>query len=147
MQRQLVFQEKKEMERLCVQNSLLSCCEAPVFAQIFSEHSDMGVLDIGCNDGTKTVERFSSEKVAKVIGLEYNAELAARAQQAYGDEKFLFYPFDVEASDFSNLENMYAERVMTNSNAIAEIQYILDLEGYRDHSILLLQFLDQGSDL
>ena len=101
MKSQLVFQEKTEMERLRVQNSLLSCYEAPVFAQIFSERQNISVLDIGCNDGTKTVERFSSDAVSRVIGLEYNEELAQKAQKKYGNEKFSFYHVDVETEDFS----------------------------------------------
>ena len=101
MQNQLVFQEKTEMERLRVQNNLLSCYEAPVFAHFFAEGHALNVLDVGCNDGTKTVERFSSDAVSRVIGLEYNAELARKAQKRYGDERFSFYSFDVETEDFS----------------------------------------------
>ena len=100
MKSQLVFQEKTEMERLRVQNDLLSCYEAPVFAQFFSEGQALNVLDVGCNDGTKTVERFSSESVAHVIGLEYNEELAIKAETLYGNERFSFFTCDVEAQDF-----------------------------------------------
>ena len=101
MQSQLVFQEKNEIKRLRVQNELLACYEAPVFAQIFSEGQDLAVLDIGCNDGAKTIERFTSDQVLCVIGLEYNEVLAAKAQKAYGNERFSFYPLDVEAEDFA----------------------------------------------
>lgn len=101
MQNQLVFQEKTEMERLRIQNNLLASYETPVFKQIFSERQNLAVLDIGCNDGMKTVERFSSEAVSRVLGLEYNEKLATKAQQSYGDEKFSFYAFDVEADDFT----------------------------------------------
>ena len=101
MQSQLVFGEKNEIKRLRVQNELLACYEAPVFAQIFSEGQDLAVLDIGCNDGAKTIERFTSDQVLCVIGLEYNEVLAAKAQKAYGNERFSFYPLDVEAEDFA----------------------------------------------
>ena len=101
MQSQLVFQEKNEIKRLRVQNELLACYEAPVFAQIFSEGQNLAVLDIGCNDGTKTIERFTSDQVSCVIGLEYNEVLAAKAQKVYGNERFSFYPLDVEAEDFA----------------------------------------------
>ena len=101
MQSQLVFGEKNEIKRLRVQNELLACYEAPVFAQIFSEGQDLAVLDIGCNDGAKTIERFASDSVSRVIGLEYNEVLSAKAQKTYGNERFSFYPLDVEAEDFS----------------------------------------------
>ena len=100
MKSQLVFQEKTEMERLRVQNNLLSCYEAPVFAQLFSEGHALNVLDVGCNDGTKTVERFSLESVAHVIGLEYNEELAIKAEKLYGNKRFSFFTCDVEDQDF-----------------------------------------------
>lgn len=100
MQNQFIFQEKNEIERLRIQNDLLSCYEAPVFTQIFSEKQNLSVLDIGCNDGRKTLERFTSDSVSRVIGLEYNEELAVKAQKTYGDERFSFYRVDVESEDF-----------------------------------------------
>lgn len=107
MQSQLVFGEKKEMQRLRLQNRLLSGYEAPMFAQIFSEKNNIAALDIGSNDGTKTVERFSSEAVKTVIGLEYNPALVIRAQKKYENGRFSFYPCDVEADDFSENLRMW----------------------------------------
>ena len=100
MQTQLVFGEEKERKRLRVQNNLLSCYEAPVFAQLFSEKNDIVALDIGCNDGVKTVERFSPASVKTVIGLEYNPTLVTKAQKNFANEKFSFYHCDVEADGF-----------------------------------------------
>lgn len=102
MQNQMVFKCKKEKERLEVQNHLLSAYEEPVFARIFEEKSNMTVLDVGCNDGKKTTARFASEKVTKVIGIEYNENLAQSAQQRYGGDKFSFYSMDVETEVFTN---------------------------------------------
>jgi len=102
MQSQLVFQEKNEIERLRVQNRLLSCYEAPAFESLFSEGRSLTVLDVGCNDGEKTFLRFSLPAVAKVIGLEYSDELARKAEESYGNERFSFYPLDVEAPDFTH---------------------------------------------
>ena len=99
MESQLVFQEKTEMERLRVQNRLLSGYEKPILAQMFSERCDLAVLDVGCNDGMKTVEQFTSDSVSRVIGLEYNPDLVQTAQQKYGDERFSFYHFDVEGEE------------------------------------------------
>lgn len=101
MQSQLVFESKAEIERLRVQNDLLSGCEAPVLAQLLSGRQSLSVLDIGCNSGRKTVERFSSPAVSRVIGLEYHPALAEQAQRQFGDAVFSFFPMDVEAADFS----------------------------------------------
>lgn len=100
MQNQFVFEEEKEIERLGVQNALLYAYEAPVIQTLFPKGGGYTVLDVGCNDGSKTVERFSLDAVGKVIGIEYNEALAQRAEQCYGGEKFSFYSLDAEAPDF-----------------------------------------------
>lgn len=110
MQSQLVFQEKKEMQRLSVQNELLRSCEADIFTHIFQGKRDLAVLDIGSNDGSKTFERFSAAAVSRVIGLEYNAGLAKQAQAQYGSDRFAFYSLDAESPGFSDqLKDVMAE--------------------------------------
>ena len=47
MQSQLVFQEKKERERLRRQNLLLSQAEKPALEHFFKGKSELSVLDIG----------------------------------------------------------------------------------------------------
>lgn len=125
MQSQLVFQEKKEMNRLRVQNNLLSCCEAPVFAQLFSEKQELCVLDIGCNDGAKTAERFSPDAVSRVIGLEYNEELALKAQELYGNQRFSFYAFNVEAQDFSDRIRAIMEEKQIDGFDVIYLSFVL----------------------
>jgi SAM-dependent methyltransferase len=100
MDNQLVFQDQTEIERLAVQNRLLSLYETPFMEQLFSGCSQWAVLDIGCNDGGKTVRRFDHPGISKVLGLEYNEKLARLAQERYGNEKFSFYSCDVEQADF-----------------------------------------------
>lgn len=75
MQSQLVFQEKKERERLRRQNLLLSQAEKPALEHFFKGKSELSVLDIGCNDGARTFHRFSDDRISRVIGLEYNQQL------------------------------------------------------------------------
>ncbi len=96
----LVFQDNQEIDRLAVQNRLLKTYEKPVFRRLLSGRSNLKVLDVGCNDGSKTVDWFSCPEISQVIGLEYHRELARKAQHQYGGERFAFYPCDVEASDF-----------------------------------------------
>lgn len=101
MQSQFVFQGQKEIERLAVQNRLLSLYERPMVEKFFSGGAGWTVLDIGCNDGRKTVQRFSDTGIGRVVGLEYNENLAQTAQERYGNEKFSFHHCDVEAPDFT----------------------------------------------
>ena len=100
MQNQLVFQEQTEIERLAVQNKLLSLYETPIVDQLFSGGTGWTVLDIGCNDGEKTLRRFGNPAVYRVVGLEYNEKLAQKAQKCYGNEKYAFHHCDVEDPSF-----------------------------------------------
>ena len=101
MQSQLVFQEKKERERLRRQNLLLSQAEKPALEHFFKGKSELSVLDIGCNDGARTFHRFSDDRISRVIGLEYNQQLVERANSQYGNTKFSFYQMDVDRDSFS----------------------------------------------
>ena len=148
MQSQLVFQEKNEIKRLRVQNKLLSCYEAPIFTEIFSEGRNLAVLDIGCNDGVKTVERFSSDTVMKVIGLEYNADLANKAQKNFGGERFSFYPLDVEASTFSErLRTIMKEYCLDGFDVIYLSFVLMHLSDVKNLLCELRPFLKENGKL
>ena len=148
MQNQFVFQDKKEIERLHVQNSLLSCYEAPIFTQFFSERQEICVLDIGCNDGTKTVERFFSDAISRVIGLEYNPELAVKAQKQYGDERFSFYALDVEAPEFSErLRTIMNEKQIDGFDVIYLSFVLMHLSDVNKLLCALRPFLNENGRL
>lgn len=100
MESQDVFSVDKEIERLGVQNRLLMSVEKPLFESIFSSGSNLSVLDIGCNDGKKTVSLFSNKDISKVVGIEYSPSLARKAETAYGNEKFCFVSLDASEDDF-----------------------------------------------
>lgn len=100
MQNQLVFQEKKERERLQIQDHLLSQVEKPALEHFFRGKSELSVLDIGCNDGTRTFHRFADDRISRLIGLEYNQDLVEKARGQYRDSKFSFYQMDVEEESF-----------------------------------------------
>ena len=107
MQSQFVFQEKKERERLLIQNRLLSQAEQPALEHFLEGRTELSVLDIGCNDGSRTFSRFSDDRISRVIGLEYNQKLVETAERKYGDSKFFFYQMDVEKGLLSkNLRNL-----------------------------------------
>lgn len=148
MQSQLVFQEKNEIKRLRVQNSLLSAYEDPIFAQIFSEVQELMVLDIGCNDGSKTVERFSSNTVSKVVGLEYNADLVIKAQKKYGNEHFSFYQLDVEDSDFANkLREIMSEKTIRSFDVIYLSFVLMHLKDTKKLLCALQTFLSENGKI
>lgn len=111
MKRQEIFAEKKELRRLDVQHKLLEEYEKPVLGEIFNKGSELSVLDIGSNDGRKTVSFFSDGRVKKVIGLEYDECLAVNAEKEKRDDRFFFYSMDVESDGFpSSLERIMKEK-------------------------------------
>ena len=75
------------------------------------------MLDIGCNDGMKTVERFSSEAVSRVLGLEYNEKLATKAQQSYGNEKYKSWAEWLEGN-YKTLKRLILQKKSTISMGI-----------------------------
>ncbi len=106
-----IFESSKEIDRLAVQNRLLKEYEEPVCRRLLEGRQGVQVLDVGCNNGSKTAARFSRSGVSTVIGLEYNQALADRAQAAYGDDRFSFYRCDVEQPEFPDqLRGWMAER-------------------------------------
>ncbi len=118
MQSQLVFQEEKERERLRRQNLLLSQAEKPALEHFFKGKSELSVLDIGCNDGTRTFHRFSDDRISRVIGLEYNQQLVERANSQFGNTKFSFYQMDVDRDSFSaDLQKLCAGFPLPKANS------------------------------
>ncbi len=74
------------------------------------------VLDIGCSTGIVAYSRFNDEeKVSKVIGVDYNKNDVAFANNAGYGEKFVFYHLDIESTDaFENLHKILKENGCEN---------------------------------
>ncbi len=94
-----VYEQKQEMERLSIQEELFLPYEQPVYQKIFARPRPF-VLDIGSNDGRKTVRRFANTHTQKVIGLECNSELIKTARTNCADSRFSFFHCDVEEEQF-----------------------------------------------
>lgn len=95
-----IFDAAVELARLDIQSRMLARKDKPVYEKVVGGRGGLTLLDVGCSDGSKTVDRFSMEGVARVIGLEHIEKVAQKAQAEHGDEKFSFYCCDVEAEDF-----------------------------------------------
>lgn len=92
-----VYATQEEFDRLAVQNDFLARFEAPVLERLLRGKTALRVLDIGCNDGAKTVSRFATDAVAQVIGVDSCEESIARARALRGGGKFRFEALDVES--------------------------------------------------
>lgn len=119
MKSQEIFSEKKELERLDIQHRLLEEYERPVLDEIFRKGGNLSVLDIGSNDGRKTISHFSHASVDKVIGLEYDESLVKEAEREKMDGRFFFYSMDVESESFSSsLARIMEEREIDSFDII-----------------------------
>lgn len=125
MQNQLVFQEITEIKRLHIQNSLLYDYETTVLQKIIDGKDNLSVLDIGCNVGNKTAELFSLDSISRVVGLEYNKDLAVIAQEVKGNEKFSFYHSDVESDGFSQMLNSIMDEKHIDGFDIIYLSFVL----------------------
>lgn len=120
-----VFQDTEEIDRLAVQFRLLLPYEQALFDKIFDGKKKQNVLDIGCNDGTKTFRLFSGDSVSKIIGLEYSDQLAEKAQQKYGSASFSFYQCDVDSPDFSEKIRVIMQENDIESFDVIYISFVL----------------------
>lgn len=148
MENNNVFQEKKEINRLVVQNRLLKAYDEPIYQRIISGRSNLKLLDIGCNDGSKTTDRFSCENITQVIGLEYHNDLAVQAQKSYGNDSFAFYQCDVEDSDFAEQLSLLMEQNGVEAFDIIHISFVLmHLKNPIKLLAVLRRFLSVGGQL
>ncbi len=148
MDKQTVFSKDMELERLSKQNRIMQRCESPIFHELFSGKTGLTVLDVGSNDGEKTVHWFSDPAVSRVLGLEYNENLAQQARQTYGGEVFRFYHCDVEAEEFpARLEDILRREGITGFDLIY-ISFLLSHLKAPDILLLRLRrFLKPGGVL
>lgn len=137
-----VFQDDQELHRLTVQNRLLREYELPVLRRILSGKSDVRILDIGCNDGHKTVNLFSDFPGVQVIGLEYLEDLAARAVCLHGNDHFTFCRCDVEERDFAQiLTDVMKTRKIEAFDVIYLSFVLMHLANPQKLLVILQQFL------
>lgn len=120
-----IFDNRKELARLAVQNKLLKEYEQPVYRRLLDGRSGLRVLDVGCNNGSKTADRFTHPGVAKTIGLEYTQKLVDQARETYGDPWFSFYQCDVEQPDFPQKLRGWMEENQVEAFDLIHISLVL----------------------
>ncbi len=111
MEKAVVFTNSNELKRLELQDLLLSDYESAVFDSLLSGRKGLNILDLGCNNGQKTLNRFSKNNILNVIGIEYNDSLVKEAKAKYRNERYSFCQMDVESPSFiSDLGKIMDER-------------------------------------
>ena len=98
---QNVFLDEVELKRLMVQGRLLSEYEQPIYQKVIDGRKGLTLLDVGCNNGWKTKERFSDKNFKKIIGIDCLDLLVEQARKQFGNEVLSFYACDVATEDFT----------------------------------------------
>lgn len=96
-----VYSDKTELKRLIIQGKLFSEYESPVYREIIKNRKNLSVLDVGCNNGNKTIHTFASGIFSKIIGIDCLKSMVDRANQNFADDVRNFYRCDVSAGNFS----------------------------------------------
>ena len=98
---QNVFLDEVELKRLMIQGRLLSEYEQPIYRKVIDGRKGLTLLDVGCNNGWKTKERFSDKNFKKIIGIDCLDQLVDQARERFGNEVLSFYACDVATEDFT----------------------------------------------
>ena len=98
---QNVFLDEVELKRLMVQGRLLSEYEQPIYQKVIDGRKGLTLLDMGCNNGWKTKERFSDKNFKKIIGIDCLDQLVDQARERFGNDVLSFYACDVATEDFA----------------------------------------------
>ena len=100
-----IFDSDCERDRLYGQSRLLKEYEQPVYDLLLADRQRADILDIGCNNGRKTADRFAKYHAGNVIGIEFHEMPVAEAKKRHADEVFRFFQMDIEAGDFEDRIN------------------------------------------
>lgn len=109
------------------------------------ERNNLVIVDLGCSSGDVTYSRFSKfDNVSKVIGIDYNPNDIADANEKYGNEKFSFFVMDLDDENIipdiqKLLEEMDVEKIDLVFSA-------LTLHHLKNPSLLLLKLYEILSD-
>lgn len=145
---QNVFLDEVELKRLVVQGRLLSEYEQPVYQKVIGGRKGLTLLDVGCNNGWKTRERFSDKNFKKIIGIDCLEELVEQAREKFGDDVLSFYACDVATEDFAEKLRQIMQRENIQAFDIIHCSFML-MHTKKQEEILrkLKAFLAPGGKL
>jgi len=92
--------EHEEVKRLSIQGSRTAHFDHQLFADALegrpANDARLYGLDIGCADGTVTVDRFDNPVFSRVLGVDNNEAAIAAAKSKHGGDRFKFACLDME---------------------------------------------------
>lgn len=155
------YDDKKERRRLKIQQDLMRSFDSVAYEKVKSVFESLRILDVGSNNGDFIMDRIgNSDKLEKLIGLEYDEKSVQIANEKYGvNNKIAFYKLDVEDDEFvSGLEDIVDEQGIENFNVINISMVLLHLKSpfkllkrlrkfLSDDGIVIIKDIDDGMNL
>lgn len=125
-----VFDDKKEKRRLAIQRNLVKDFDNVAYKKVLEKYDGLTVLDLGSNIGDFIMDRLGfSDKVKKIVGLEYDGTTVDAANEKYGGERVKFYKCNVEAEDFAEtLEEIMHDAGVESFDVINASMLLLHLK-------------------
>lgn len=120
-----VFSDKTELKRLEVQRKLLLEYEYPIYEQLIQDRENLTLLDVGCNDGNRTIERFDKKNFSKVVGVDCLEQLVKQAEDKFGDDVFSFHYCDVITENFTDKIKEIMQKEEISSFDIINCSFLL----------------------
>lgn len=115
-----------EKKRLRTQQKLLENFDRDVYEQIASETSPMRILDLGSNNGDFIMNRLGNkDNVECLLGLEFNDDAVAKAQQTYGNDKIHFEQCDLDGEDVADVMASICEKHGISDFNVVNISMLL----------------------
>lgn len=124
----MYFDEKdvKEKKRLKTQQKILEKFDKACYDEIAASMESMRILDLGSNNGDFIMDRLGNkENTECLVGLEYNAEAVAKAQQTYGNEKIRFVQCNLDGESVADTIGSLTEQYRISDFNIVNISMLL----------------------
>lgn len=125
------YEDEKERRRLKIQQDLMRDFDSSTYEKAKSSYDSLKILDVGSSTGEFIMDRLGkSEKVEKIIGLEYDETSVQKANEKFGvKDKISFYKVDVESEEFiSRLEEIIEKENIEKFNVINISMVLLHLK-------------------
>ena len=113
---------------LDVQHNFLYNYDTDVYAKMLDGKRELNVLDVGCNDGKQTMNRFGKdERVKRIMGIDRDETVINLAKSNYPDATFEVV--DIEKPDFyANMQKLTQAAGIDKFDIITISMVILHLE-------------------
>jgi SAM-dependent methyltransferase len=139
-----------EKERLRTQSNNTKAFDMRVLRPLLEAKPDNLIgLDLGCADGSLTVDRFGGfSAVGHIVGIDSNAVKIGQANETYEGDRFSFHQLDIEDDQFDRqIQEILAARQVDGFDFIFSALTIHHLSNPRKALIKLRKLLKSGGFL